>query len=223
MRTRTAQLSLFLVALLIGLLLVGQLRSQARPQELSSLSAQELSELIDTLSTRNDELRRGLAALRDQLRDYQFTGQQGQGALALTREDLTRVSAFGGLLPVEGQGIVLDVQGEFDPAALNDLINELRNGGAEAIAVDDVRLTARSVAVLGAEAIEIDGVAIGQHFTVSAIGDPDGLLNTLQRPGGIMSQLALVVSATIDAEQRRDLRLPATALDLMPQSATPIE
>jgi uncharacterized protein YlxW (UPF0749 family) len=223
MRSWTAQLSLFLVALFIGLLLVGQLRSQARPQELSSLTAQDLSELIDTLSARNDELRRGLSELRDQVRDYRFTGEQGQSAVALTREDLTRISAFGGLLPVEGQGIVLDVQGEFDPAALNDLINELRNGGAEAIAVDDVRITARSVAVLGAESIEIDGVAIGPRFTVSAIGDPDGLLNTLQRPGGIMSQLALVVSATIDAEQRRDLMLPATAVDLTPRVGTPVQ
>jgi uncharacterized protein YlxW (UPF0749 family) len=223
MRTRTAQLSLFLVALLIGLLLVGQLRSQARPQELSSQTAQELSELIDTLSARNDELRRGLSELRDQVRDYRLTGEQGQSAVALTREDLTRISAFGGLLPVEGQGIVLDIQGEFDPAALNDLINELRNGGAEAIAVDDVRITARSVAVLGAESIEIDGVAIGQRFEVAAIGDPEGLLNTLQRPGGIMSQLALVVSATIDAEQRRDLRLPATAVDLTPRVGTAVQ
>lgn len=43
MAARLAQLSLFTVALIIGVLLVGQLRSQARPIELSSLSAQELS------------------------------------------------------------------------------------------------------------------------------------------------------------------------------------
>ena len=47
MSGRLAQISLFAVALFIGALLVGQLRSQARPIELSSLSAQELSALIE--------------------------------------------------------------------------------------------------------------------------------------------------------------------------------
>ena len=61
MRSRNAQASLFAVGLLVGLLLVGQLRSQARPVEVSSLSAQDLSQLIDTLSARNRELRSGLA------------------------------------------------------------------------------------------------------------------------------------------------------------------
>ena len=62
---RVAQLSLFAVALVIGTLLVGQLRSQARPIELSNLSAQELSALIETLSSRNVELSDALADLRD--------------------------------------------------------------------------------------------------------------------------------------------------------------
>ena len=58
---RIAQLSLFVVALVIGTLLVAQLRSQARPIELSNLSAQELSALIETLSSRNVELGDALA------------------------------------------------------------------------------------------------------------------------------------------------------------------
>ena len=65
MAARLAQISLFIVALVIGILLVGQLRSQARPIELSSLSAQELSTLIETLSARNVELSDGLANLRE--------------------------------------------------------------------------------------------------------------------------------------------------------------
>ena len=55
MAARIAQLSLFGVALIIGLLLVGQLRSQAGPIELSNLSAQELSELIEQLQAANVE------------------------------------------------------------------------------------------------------------------------------------------------------------------------
>ncbi len=219
----SAQLSLFGVALLLGMLLVVQLRSQARQTELSSLSPQELSTVIETLSAGNGELRASLSSLREQLREYRVAEAQGRSALEVTREDLRRIQAFGGLLGVEGQGVQLRISGSLDAIALNDLVYELRNAGAEAIAVDSVRIHAASVAVQGPRTLEIDGVEIGGTFTIRAIGDPDGLVAALERPGGIISQLELFVSATIDAEQRLGLVLPATRRDLTPSVAQPVE
>jgi len=223
MRGRAAQLSLFGVALLIGLLLVGQLRSQARPTEISSLSAQELSQLVQTLSDRNRELRTGLADIREQLREYRVAGNQGQSAVEVGREDLRRITAFGGLAAVEGQGIVMQVSGALDAIALNDLLNELRNAGAEALAVDDVRVTHRSVAIQGPLALVVEGVEIGEMFTLRAIGSPDGLLATLERPGGIIAQLEQFISATITARAVERMTLPATAVDLAPTVAQPAD
>lgn len=223
MRTRLAQTSLFGVALLIGLLLVGQLRSQARPTEISSLPAPELSQLIETLSNRNRELRIGLADIREQLREYRAAGSQGQSALDVTREDLRRITAFAALAGVQGQGIILEVDGRLDAIALNDLINELRNAGAEAVAVDSIRITHRSVATQGATGLIIDGVEVGERFRLAAIGSPEGLLATMERPGGIISQLEQFISATIMARQSELIVLPATDLSLAPATAQPVE
>jgi uncharacterized protein YlxW (UPF0749 family) len=223
MRSRVAQLSLFGVALLIGILLVGQLRSQARPTEISTLSAQELSLLVDTLSDRNRELRTGLADIRETLREYRVAGSQGQSALDVGLEDLRRITAFGGLAAVEGQGIVLEVEGDLDAIALNDLLNELRNAGAEALAVDDIRITHRSVAVQGPTSLLIDGIEVGSSFNLSAIGSPDGLLATIERPGGIIAQLQQFIDASIVARQSTEIRLPATTVSLEPQVAQPAE
>lgn len=219
MSARAAQLSLFAVALLIGVLLVGQLRSQARPTEISQLPAQELSQLIDTLGVRNRELRTGLADLNATLDEYRDTGTQGQSALDVTREDLRRITAFGGLAPVEGQGLILEVEGSLDAIAVNDLVNELRNAGAEAIAIDDVRITHRSVAVQGPRSLVIDGIEIGRSFTISAIGSPDGLLTAMERPGGIIAQLEQFIQATIVARQADSIRLPGSSVDLAPAVA----
>ena len=223
MNARIAQVSLFAVAMLIGLLLVGQLRSQARPTEITSLPAQELSELIDTLSGRNRELRTALADLRETLREYRVAGSQGQSALEVSREDLRRITAFAGLAAVEGQGLVLEVDGELDAIALNDLINELRNAGAEAIAVDEVRITHRSVAVQGARSLVVDGFEIGQRFTLSAIGSPQGLLSALERPGGVIAQLEQFISATITARQVESMQLPPTSGELVPGVGEPAQ
>jgi uncharacterized protein YlxW (UPF0749 family) len=219
MASRVAQVSLTLVALLIGVLLVAQLRSQARPTEISSLSAQDLSTLIETLSDRNRELRASLADAREQLREYLVAEAQGQSALDVSREDLRRIVAFGGMGSVEGQGIVISVDGDLDSIAVNDLVNELRNAGAEAIAVDQVRITARSVCVQGTDSLAIDGTPIGRSFSIRAVGDPAGLLAALQRPGGIISQLKLFVSATIDVLQSSHVIIPATTSDLAPKVA----
>ena len=228
MRSRMSQMSLFCVALLIGMLLVGQLHSQSRPRELSTLSAQELSTLVETLASRNRQLSAGLSDLDEQLRSYSLASTQGASNLTLGTEDLRRIEAFAGTAPVEGQGIIVKIDGSLDAIAVNDVINELRNAGAEAVAIDDVRITARSVAVQGSRSIQIDGVPIGQSFTVLAIGSPDGLLAALQRPGGIIAQLKQFASASIDVQQRSaasgdTLRLPATRRNLTPTVARPIE
>lgn len=223
MKRSVAQISLFGVALLIGVLLVGQLRSQARPTEISSLPAQELSQLVDTLSERNRGDALALADLRETLREYRVAGSQGQSALDVSREDLRRITAFGGLAAVEGQGIVLDVQGDLDAIALNDLLNELRNAGAEALAVDEIRITHRSLALQGPTSLLIDGLEIGDSFQLKAIGSPDGLLSTIERPGGIIAQLQQFIDASIVARQSDQIVLPATAVSLVPQVAQPIE
>jgi len=223
MAARLAQLSLFAVALIIGVLLVGQLRSQARPIELSSLSAQELSTLIETLSAGNVELNDGLADLTEQIRDYERAELQGRSVLELTQENVDGLATFAGLRGVEGQGIVIEIDGSFDPTAVNDLIFELRNAGAEAIAVDDVRITAGSVAVLGTGAIEIDGVALGRAITISAIGSPPGLRSAIERPGGILTLLQQSIDAVFTVEERATLVVPATRRDLTPQVARSVE
>lgn len=216
MRGRAAQYSLLGVAMVIGVLAVGQLRSQSRPAEVTRLSVQELSTLIETLTQRNRELRTGLADIREQVREYTLLGSQGQSAIDVSREDLRRITAFAALAPVEGQGIVMTVDGDLDAIALNDLINELRNAGAEALAVDDVRITARSVAIQGALSLQVDGIDIGRRFSLRAIGSPEGLLAAVERPGGIISQLKLFVSATIQVRQSESVQLPATGMSLVP-------
>ena len=223
MGTPIARWSLAVIAFLIGFVLVAQFRSQARPTELTSLPVAELSTRIQTLSDANAQLRTALAEQRGLLAEYQAAGAQGSSALDVSREELRRIRAYSGLAPVEGQGIVVRVNGDLDAIALNDLVNELRNAGAEALAVDETRLTARSVVTEGSRALQIDGVPVERTFTLLAVGDPDGLVAALQRPGGIVAQLEQFVSATVTISQTDSLRLPATVMDLAPQAASPVE
>ena len=225
MRGLQAQLSLAAVAFLLGMLLVVQLLAHTRPSEVTGMSAQELSELIETLSSANAQLRVAVADLRNQARDYAAAEAQGESLREVGLADLERVTAFAGQAAVRGQGISMEVSGGIDAVGLNDLINELRNAGAEAIAVEEVRITARSVAVANDDGggIRIDGAEIATPLTIRAIGHPEGLIAALQRPGGIVAQLEQFIRATIVLRAEERMELPATALDLVPGIAAPIE
>lgn len=223
MTRRAAQLSLAIVAVIVGVLLIGQLRSQAPAIALSGLSAQELSDLIGTLRAGNAQLSDALTEVRQQVAEYERLDVAGRSTLALTSEDVIRFSAFAGLMGVEGQGIVMDIEGQFQPTNVNDLIHELRSAGAEAIAIDDVRITASSIPVRGTAEIEIDGVEIGNPFRVTAIGSPDGLTAALERPGGILSLFEHEIQATFRIQPRERVTVPATRRDLTPQVAQPVE
>jgi uncharacterized protein YlxW (UPF0749 family) len=223
MARRGAQLSLAAVAVIVGVLLIGQLRSQAPAIELAALSAQELTDVIETLSTGNAQLTAELTELRQRVGEYQRDDVEGRSSVTLLREDMVRFAAFAGTLPVEGQGIEMELEGALTTINVMDLIHELRSAGAEAIAIDDIRITASSVPVQGTATIEIDGVAIGNPIRVRAIGSPEGLAAALDRPGGVLSILAVSVGAASSIEERDHLELPPTERDLVPQVAQPVE
>lgn len=218
MRNRFAQVSLFIVLGLVGILLVAQLRSHARPAELSTLTTQELSELIDSLTTRNGDLRIQISDLQQQLRDYTAAAGQAQ-SVDLTRQTLATIEAFSGTLPVAGEGVVVTLAGSLDAKAVNDIVNELRNAGAGAIAIDGLRVTARTVAVMGRTAIEVDGQELGISVTVRAIGDPNDLYVAMTRSGGLLSQLEQVINVHYSVQEVDDLTLAATEVDMEPHVA----
>ncbi len=140
MHVRRNQWTIAAVAFVLGLLVVVQLRAQAGTTGLEQLSTQDLTVLVANVNARNDQLRSEVATLERELQD--LTSGQARGAQSLDqiRMDLRRVRAYAGLDPVVGPGVTITVSGPIDGPALEALANELRNAGAEAIAVAGVRL-----------------------------------------------------------------------------------
>jgi uncharacterized protein YlxW (UPF0749 family) len=103
-----------------------------------------------------------------------------------------------------------------------ELINELRNAGAEAIVVDDVRLVVGTVVAGPEDGISIEGHPLADPFVIEAIGSPETLTGSLTRAGGIVAQLgATYPEAILTVTPVERLALPATARDLGPEYGTP--
>lgn len=219
-----SQVTLAIVAGILGLLVVVQLRGQAGGSALQSKSAQDLTTLVANLNDQNDELRAEIAGLERQRDELRADRANGATSLDQIQSDLGRIRAWSGLDPVAGKGVTITVRGEVDAASVDDLLNELRNAGAEAIAVEDVRVIARTTVSGVPGSLDIDGFLLRDPFTVRAIGRPEVLVGSLTRVGGIIAKLgATNPSATVEVEPTDKLMtLPATKRELVPADARPI-
>jgi uncharacterized protein YlxW (UPF0749 family) len=221
MNRRKNQLTIAAVAAILGLLVVIQLRSQT-PAALAQLSSQDLTVLVANLNDRNDELRGEAATLERELATLTSNEARGDVSVDEIRADLLRVRAYAGLEPVGGPGVTITINGPVDGEAVEELINELRNAGAEAIGVGGVRVVTGVVVTGSAGQAMVAGRNLGTNFELDAIGAPDKLTGSLTRSGGVIAQLGATnpeVVVTVTPVDR--LELPATTVTLVPTHGHP--
>ena len=189
MRQPRSQIALTAIALLLGLLVVIQLRAQQAGTGLETQSSQDLTLLIANLTTRNDQLRGEVADIGRQLDAIAAANARGETSVGRLREDLERVRIWSGEDAASGPGIRVLLFGGVPAEAISELVNELRNAGAEAIAVGGVRVVAGTIAAGPAGGLSIANTALGPRIEVLAIGNPAALTGGLTRAGGLVAQL----------------------------------
>jgi uncharacterized protein YlxW (UPF0749 family) len=216
------QAAIGVVAAILGLLVVVQLRTQQDDPGLSALSTQDLTVLIANLNTRNGQLRDEVASLSQDLATLAASQARGLSSVEQIRRDLARIRAWAGLDPVAGRGVRILVSGPVDGPAVEDLLNELRNAGAEAISVGGVRVVAGTVVSGAAGSVGIENTLLADPFEVVAIGSPEVLTGALTRVGGAISMLAATHPRVQVAVAPADgLQVPATTRSLAPIQGTP--
>jgi uncharacterized protein YlxW (UPF0749 family) len=222
MRKRRNSLTIAAVAMVLGLLVVLQLHSQSATGGLEALSAQELTVLVANLNARNDQLRTEIATLDQEARALAAGQARGETSLGQLQLDLGRVRSWAGLSGVSGPGVRITVNGPIAGSAIEDLLNELRNAGAEAIAVDDVRMVSGDIVAGPPGELSVENTALDDPFEVAAIGNAETLTGSLTRSGGIVAQLAATYpDAQLTVTPVGNLQLPATTRSLAPVNGRP--
>jgi uncharacterized protein YlxW (UPF0749 family) len=181
-----------LVAVLCGLLgfaLVVQVR-HTQEGDLGSLRQDELVQLLDEVTQRSEELAQERARLRAE-RDELLTSEDSRRvAEEAARERALVQGVLAGTLPVEGRGItvtVVDLGTAVKAHTLYNMLQELRNAGAEAIEMSGRRLTASSWIAESDDGVVVDGSPVAPPYRWIAVGDPQTLAVALEIPGGALA------------------------------------
>ncbi len=188
MRTFAGQITITLTCLLLGIFLVVQLRTQGNiVRSIVSDSSTEQASMIDGLVQSNASLRKEVDSLSQRLAQYQSGGNESN--MQTLVNDLNRIKIANGLIEVSGPGISVTLDKPLAAEELQDVINELRNAGAEAIVLNGQRVVVNSVVALDRTGISLGGVPLTTPYRFEAIGDPDTLARAVDRKGGLVPAL----------------------------------
>ena len=213
-------------AAIVGFLLVGQL-SGTEPEEapLAAETEEDLARILANLNSEADALQTEIAELRVQLSELRRSTESEAAAAETLDAELRNLAVLAGTTPVTGPGVVMTIE---DPDksvaydALIDVVQELRDAGAEAVAVNDHRVGVASAFSERDKTISLDGVTLRQPFRVAAIGQPATLDGGLKIPGGAVDAVSALKGVRVSVERLAKVDLPA--LDRAPtfRAAEPV-
>jgi uncharacterized protein YlxW (UPF0749 family) len=222
MRPRISRGQLLAAALcaLLGFALVVQVR-QTQEQGLESLRQTDLVNVLDNVTQEAQRLEDDSAALQSTLDRLSSGSGNSQAAQEAARQRLEVLGILVGTLPAVGKGIELtieDPRGEVNASVLLDTLQELRDAGAEAVQIGDVRVVASTSFVDVAEGVKVDDTVLQRPFRLKVIGDPATLSSALDIPGGVLEVLRgkgatgrVTRPATVRVDALRPLRPPQYA------------
>lgn len=188
MKSRAGQVLLTAVCLLFGVLLMVQFRTQTKiAKSVQTESSADQAQIVSNLYDANLALRNEVATLSRQLEQ-----QRESGAAARIGEmsaDLEKLRVVNGRSAAIGPGVELKIAADVRVEDVQDLINELRNAGAEALALNGDRITGRSAVRSDRGAVVLNGRRVAMPYVFEVVGSPDILERALTRKGGLVSYL----------------------------------
>ncbi len=229
---RSFLISIITAAFILGLILALQFRvtsaeDNATPRNRGEELALEKKQLVSDLLQLQEEIV-DLSAKLDK------AGEGQNEASEELEKELAKIKRYAGLTPVSGPGVELSVQsisryaelGNADGNNITDehllkIINDLYSAGAEAIAINDRRLTVLSEIRLAGSHINVNGVPLSTPYRITAIGNATALKGRLEIKEGIVEYLS-EFGVSVKVQVKENIVIPAFAGALNFEFAKPV-
>jgi uncharacterized protein YlxW (UPF0749 family) len=188
-----------LTALAFGFFFATQLRSQLIPPSAQVARNQALVSTVQSLERDNAASRARVAARRTDIAALEAEAAARSDSSRLLADQVSDLRAHAGLTRIHGPGEMVTLgNGKPNPSAVGntaylinfedvqDLLNLLFQGGAEAIAVNGRRISPASKITGSGGTVVIDqGPALQAPFQVAAIGNRAGMDSLLADPASL--------------------------------------
>ena len=234
---RSWTIQITVLSALMGGLVALSLKTQDRilKDQLPDVRQGRLARAFVELREDATSLRRQVLELQKRLREYQLQTGSDSEKSKLLAQDLILSNVLAGTVSVSGPGVAVtlrdsklaekkpddiseadwrDLSEEYyiHDRDIRDVVNELRASGAEAISVNDQRVTGlTSIRCVGPVVMVNDVRTAGSPVIVRAIGDPDALLSGMMMTKGVLDAFRDVDPTMVSIDKVKSHTLPAYA------------
>lgn len=216
-RFSKAQLLVAVLVAALGFAIVVQLR-QTEQQGLATLRQSDLVRILDDVGDRRDRLAAEASDLESQRRELTDVRTGDQAALDAARARAMTLGILAGTVAAKGPGVevyITDPRSTVRAATLLDMVQELRDAGAEAIQIGAARVVASTAFSDIRSGVAVDNLVLSAPYTVKAIGDGQTMATALEIPGGVIASMPEGAHATVATREEVEV----TALHAMPDPA----
>ena len=186
-----------ILCLILTFAITVQLRVSSLSESESSQSkiTDKLKDEIFRLNDENVKLAEKFQNTTSELDDARNQAAQNDSSSKDTSELIKKYTIVSGKTDVTGQGIIIkykpsDNEEKADMVKdLRDIVNEIKNAGAEAIEINNQRIVGTTAIEMVKNKIEINDTEVSENFIIKAIGDSNLMYSGLIRPGGTIENI----------------------------------
>ena len=220
--TRANALAMLLAGAL-GFAIIAQVR-QTSIEGLENLREDELVRIFAGVDRDGDRLGDDISELESSLERLRGQSTNEEEAQRSAQQRLEALGILAGTAPAHGPGVVMtvrDPERQVTAPMVLDAIQELRDAGAEAIQVGDVRVVADTWFTQADEGLSVSGTVVRPPYVIRAIGDGNTLAGAMEIPGGVSATVRRAGGET-DIQISEEVEIDALLTLSPPQYARPV-
>ncbi len=177
------QITLAAALLVLGFLIAAQLSAEGPRVRYTTQERSPLVESAQSLQSQQETLKARILELRNQIGALESQGPGSGDSLKTLYARLEKARIGAGLIGLSGPGIVFRLEDSSQPGAGSDalvsaqdlrvLVQELWLGGAEAISINDERVTVSTAVLDIGGSVLVNSAYLAPPYKITAIGPPD--------------------------------------------------
>lgn len=170
------------ICFFLGIFLVSQYYSGIEVNKISQPKNNEVLAIeVSKLTRSNAELRREVFDLTANLDSYRNSSESNKKAYDQYLSDIDKFDVVNGSKSTSGQGVIINISGDLVTPQVVDLVNAIKNIGAQIIEINGKRL------VVNTEMSQFSNL---DHYEIKILGNSTLLKSAIERKGGIVDQIS---------------------------------
>ncbi|WP_123053536.1 DUF881 domain-containing protein [Clostridium sp. JN-1] len=225
MKSNEANIFVFIASIIIGILISMNISFRSKPNRVI-LNAKQYQDAYNYKNKLYNEvvgLINQYNGYSSKIKKYKSDSQSQEKITNNMKEELNENNILLGKVALEGQGIMITLDDASTAGAANQfeyqlriihntdiiqIINDLKNSGAEAISLNGQRIIDRSEVYCSGPFLRINGVKIAAPFEIYAIGNKDVMYNYMVSNENYLKTL-IMRKIKVNVQQLDNVKVPA--------------